>query len=168
VEPVAAVVVLLLVLPMLMVLGWVFLLFLAGVCGNSPQRLRKTFRCPWRRRVVTADFLVPAGAEHPADVIRCTAFPVPERIRCDKGCRELADVGSEVSRALFPRWSLIAGGLAMAERSGPDGDVRRDQPRRDADRRRGQDVRTHTPPSIEELAPVEPCGFYPWRRPPPP
>jgi hypothetical protein len=167
---------------MLVVLGWVFLLFLAGACGNSPQQLRKTFRCPWRQRVVTADFLVPAGAEHPADVTRCTAFHVPERISCDKACRELAEVGSEVSRALFPRWSLIADGLAMAERSGPDGDMLRDEPRRDADRRRRQDVRAHTvreplegtrpseivPASIEELAAVEPCGFYPWRRPPPP
>ena len=145
----ATVVVLLLVAPVLVVLAWVFLLFVAGVLGTARQRLRKTFLCPWRRRVVTADFVVLAGAEHPADVTRCTAFEDPARITCTKPCRELAEVRSEVSRGLFPRWSLIADGTAMADAGG-----RHDPP--------GDPAVLPTAP----LAQVEPCGFYPWRRPP--
>ena len=159
-EPLATVVLLLLVVPVLMVMGWVFLLFLAGACGNSPQRLRKTFLCPWRRRVVTVDFVVPAGAEHPAAVTRCTAFHRPEQIGCDAACRELAVVRSTVSAGLFPRWSLIADGLSMAER-----DARAPAVREPLNAARRSEMGLS---DLAQLAPMEPCGFYPWRRPPPP
>lgn len=61
-------------------------------------------------KVVTADFLVPEGAPHPSEVRSCTAFRNPEQVTCKKGCRELADVRWGLSRAVFPRWALIANG----------------------------------------------------------
>jgi hypothetical protein len=107
----AMIVVILLVGPLLLI-GAVGLLFLAtGILPGTPRRVRETFRCPWTRRVVTADFVVPDGAAHPSEVASCTAFPDPERITCKKPCREVADARWGLSRAVFPRWALTAGGL---------------------------------------------------------
>jgi hypothetical protein len=77
----------------------------------STTRVRETFRCPWTRKVVTVDFLVPDGASHPSDVVSCTAFPNPEEVTCKKPCRDFAETTSGPSRAIFPRWALTAGGL---------------------------------------------------------
>lgn len=106
----ALMVVLLLVVPLLVIGVGGVLFVLAEVLPNSSRRERKTFACPWTRRVVTADFVVPEGAPHPSEVVSCTAFAEPERITCKKPCRELAETRWAVSRGAFPRWALTANG----------------------------------------------------------
>lgn len=110
-ERLASLVVLLLVGPLLLI-GVVGLLFLsAAIIPSSLRRVRETFWCPWKRRVVTADFLVPERAAYPLGVASCTGFPDPKRITCQKACRELAEVRWGLSRGVFPRWALISGGV---------------------------------------------------------
>lgn len=95
----------------LLVIGAVGLVLLAtSIFPSGPRQLRETFWCPWTRRVVTVDFLVREGATHPSEVTSCTVFPNPEPITCKKPCRELAEVRWGLSRAVFPRWALTAGG----------------------------------------------------------
>ena len=108
---VSTMVVILLVGPLLLIGAAGLLLIVAAISPSRPRRMRETFRCPWTHRVVTADFLVPEGAVRPLDVVSCTAFPNPERVVCTKPCRELAEVRWGLSRAVFPRWALIADGL---------------------------------------------------------
>ncbi len=110
-EVLAGVILLLVVAPLLILGAVGFLLLVAPILPTAPRRVRETFHCPWTRRVVTADFLVPEGAEHPAEVASCTAFPDPGRVACKKACRELAEVRWGPSRGVFPRWALTAGGL---------------------------------------------------------
>ena len=95
-------VVFLLVGPPTVIAAGLLLLFAAGVAPRTPYRVRTRFPCPWTGRVVTADFVVPAAAEHPSDVLSCTAFADPKRITCHRPCRELADVRWAASRGLFP------------------------------------------------------------------
>lgn len=103
-------VVLLLIGPLLLILVAGLLLVLAAILPSVPRQVRQTFWCPWKRRMVTADFLVSEGAAHPSEVVRCTAFRDPEQITCKKQCRELIRVRTGLSRGTFPRWALIAGG----------------------------------------------------------
>lgn len=110
-ELVAAFVVVLLVGPLLLIGAAALLLLATAIFPSSPRRIRETFHCPWTGRVVTADFLVPEGAPHPSDVVSCSAFSNPEQVMCTKPCRELAEVRWGLSRAVFPRWALIADGL---------------------------------------------------------
>ncbi|MBI4590223.1 MAG: hypothetical protein HY725_15425 [Candidatus Rokubacteria bacterium] len=110
-ELVGTMVVVLLVGPLLLIGATGLLLLAAAVFPSTPRRVRETFRCPVTKRVVTADFTVPEGAEHPAEVTSCTAFPNRARITCKKDCREFAEVRWGLSRAVFPRWALTAGGL---------------------------------------------------------
>jgi len=109
---VATMVVILLVGPLLLIGAAGLLLIVAAISPSSPRQIRETFRCPWTGRVVTADFLVPEGALHPAEVAACTAFLNPEEITCKKPCRQLAQVRWGLSRGVFPRWALIADGTA--------------------------------------------------------
>ncbi len=103
--------VLVLLMGPLIVIGAVGLLLVAAALfPRGPRQVRETFCCPWTRRVVTADFLVPDGAAHPSEVVSCTAFRNPEQVTCKKGCRELADVHWGLSRAVFPRWAMTADG----------------------------------------------------------
>ena len=103
-------VVLLLVGPPLVFAIGAVLILVAAILPSAPRRLRETFCCPWAGRVVTADFLVPEGAPHPTEVVSCTAFRDPKRVRCGSACRAIADVQWGVSRGVFPRWALTAGG----------------------------------------------------------
>ncbi|MBI4611682.1 MAG: hypothetical protein HY726_22055 [Candidatus Rokubacteria bacterium] len=106
----AALAVLLLVGPLLLI-GLAGLVLLAAVIvPTTPRRLKETFWCPWARRVVTVEFLVPQGAAHPAEVATCSAFPNSERITCKRLCRDAAEVRWGLSRGVFPRWALTAGG----------------------------------------------------------
>src|SRR3972149_6484980 len=58
----------------LLVIGAVGLLVLAAaIFSGSPRRLRETFECPVTGKVVTAEFLVPEGAKHPAGSVRWAA-----------------------------------------------------------------------------------------------
>jgi hypothetical protein len=107
---VGTVVLVLLVGPLLVIGAVGVLLVAAALFPGGARQVRETFRCPWTRRVVTADFLVPDEAAHPSDVVSCTAFRNPEQVTCKKGCRELADVRWGPSRAVFPRWAMTANG----------------------------------------------------------
>lgn len=104
-------VVLLLVGPPVVIVVGGILLLVAAVVPAGPRRLRERFFCPWSRQVVTADFLVPEGAAHPSEVLACSAFPDPERVRCQKACRALAEIRWGLSRGVFPRWALTADGV---------------------------------------------------------
>jgi hypothetical protein len=112
-------VVLLLVGPLLVIGLGGLLLVLATLVPGTSRRVRETFRCPVTGRVVTADFVVREWAPHPSEVASCTAFPDPQLITCTRPCRELADTRWGLSRGVFPRWALIAGGL-VTWRSGAE------------------------------------------------
>ncbi len=107
---VATLVLVLLVAPLLVIAAVGLSLLAAAVLPGTPRRLRETFECPVTGKVVTAEFLVPEGAEHPAEVASCTAFPKRAKIACKKDCREFADVRWGLPRAVFPRWALTANG----------------------------------------------------------
>lgn len=111
----ASMVVLLLIGP-LVLLAVVGLLLLSTALSRAPRRVRETFWCPVKRRMVTADFLVREGAPHPSDVVWCTAFADPEHITCKKRCLEFTDVLRGLSRGVFPRWALISGGTVTWRR----------------------------------------------------
>ena len=115
----AGFVVLLMVAPPLLITAGGLLLFLAGISPRTPHRARTGFRCRWAGRLVTADFLVPAGAAHPSLVVSCTAFRNPERVTCKQPCRELADIRWDISRGLFPGWALTAGGVVKRDEMPP-------------------------------------------------
>jgi len=104
-------VVALLIVPLLLIGVVGLLLIAAGVIPAAPRRVRETFLCPWSKRVVTVDFLVPVGAPRPSEVASCTAFKDPRRVTCPKNCRELVMASFGPSRGVFPRWTLISGGL---------------------------------------------------------
>jgi hypothetical protein len=110
-EFMASFVVLLLLGPLVLMGLVASLVVFAALLPNSGRRVRETFFCPWTRKVVTADFLVPESAAHPSEVASCTAFLDPERVACKKFCREAADVQWGLSRGVFPRWALTAGGV---------------------------------------------------------
>lgn len=117
-------VVVVLVGPLLLIGLVAVLLIVAGIFPSTPRRLTETFWCPWVRRVVTVEFLVPKEATHPSEVVSCTAFPDAERITCRRACREAADVRWGLSRGVFPRWALTAGGAVVwrpASSSAPPG-----------------------------------------------
>ena len=109
-EILAAIVVLALVGPLLVV-GAIGLLFLVAGIVPATRRVRETFRCPVTKRMVTADFLLEERATCPFQVSSCTAFRDPERITCGKACRIFAHADWGPSRGIFPRWALTAGGL---------------------------------------------------------
>lgn len=115
----AGFVVLLMVGPPVLLTAGGLLLFVAGIGGATLRRARTRFHCPWTNRVVTVDFLLPAGSEHPSRVTSCTAFRDPTRVTCKQACRELADVRSGVSLGIFPGWALTAGGPVMWEETTP-------------------------------------------------
>jgi len=104
-------VVALLVIPLLIIAVGGFLLIAAGLIPETPRRARETFLCPWSKRVVTVDFLLPVGAARPSEVASCTAFKDPSRVTCPKDCREMVMASFGVSRGVFPRWALISDGL---------------------------------------------------------
>lgn len=108
----ASLVVLLLLGPLaVMVLGALLLAVFAQFLPASPSLSRASFECPFSRRPVRAAFLSWPGADHPDDVLSCSAFKEPERIRCKKACLALAHTAS-LGTPMVPRFSLVAGGVA--------------------------------------------------------
>jgi hypothetical protein len=91
--------------------GAVALLWASSLVSKDFAVSRTGFYCPFRKQRVTADFLTEAGSDHPSDVLSCSAFTKPRNVRCEKACRDLAEIHS-VSASLLPRFSLIAGGTA--------------------------------------------------------
>jgi hypothetical protein len=103
--------VLIVVVPVGVYFGAVALLWASSLVSEGSARSRTRFFCPFKKRAVTADFLTEAGSDHPSDVLSCSAFAEPARVRCGKACLGLAETHS-VSTSLLPRYSLIAGGTA--------------------------------------------------------
>ena len=120
-EFVAGLVVFMLIVPLVLIVVTGVLLLVAALFPGSPRRIRETFRCPVTKGVVTADFLVPEGAAHPAEVVSCTAFPDPEKVTCKRPCRAFADVTWGLTRGVFPRWALTSGGLVTWRNTWADG-----------------------------------------------
>ncbi len=90
--------------------GIVALVVLGHSLPVSPTVARSSFVCPFSKRRVTAEFLSWPRSDRPTDVLSCTAFGDPHRIRCHKGCLGLAETGWAPS-PMVPRFALIAGGV---------------------------------------------------------
>ncbi len=101
--------VLVLVSPLLMLGVTIFILApLAHLAPRPTMIARNTFDCPISRRRVSVEFLTSPDATRPSDVHACSVFP-DGRVRCEKGCRDLAEATWAPSPAV-PRFALIAGG----------------------------------------------------------
>jgi hypothetical protein len=110
---VASLVLFLLVVPLAVAVGSVFLLGAAGwAFSGSPSVARTRFYCPFSTRWVTAEFLARSGAAQPADVISCSRFTHDGDVRCEKGCLNLVETGWTAS-AFLPRYALLSGGVAQ-------------------------------------------------------
>jgi hypothetical protein len=94
--------------------GAIGLLWASSLFSGSSALSRVGFYCPFKKQRVTADFVTGAEEDRPSDVLSCSAFAEPDRVRCRKACLGLAETHG-VSTALLPRYSLIAGGTAYRE-----------------------------------------------------
>ena len=109
---VAALVVVLLVVPMVLAVSAVVLLGAAGwMSYRSPSVGRAAFRCPYSRRRVTAAFLTSPGSERPSDVVSCSRFGDGRAVTCKKGCLHLVETGWSAS-PMEPRFALLSGDVA--------------------------------------------------------
>lgn len=98
--------------PLLMLLLTAFVLVpLAHLSPRAAAVARASFKCPVTKRRVSAAFVTAPGAEHPSDVLTCSAFP-GGAVTCAKGCLEHADTAWEPS-PMTPRYALIADGTAV-------------------------------------------------------
>ena len=67
---------------------------LLGVLAAGPRLFRGTrlmtdgFRCPFRERVVSVDFVETVWEGARVDVSRCSAFTPPTAVTCEKRCLE--------------------------------------------------------------------------------
>jgi len=110
----ASLVLFLLVVPLVVAVGSVFLLGAAGwAFSGSPSVARTGVYCPFSMRRVTAAFLTRPGAAQPADVISCSRFTHDGDVRCEKSCLNLVESGWTAS-ALMPRYALLSGGRSAA------------------------------------------------------
>jgi len=110
---VASLVLFLLVVPLVVAVGSVFLLGAAGwAFSGSPSVARTGFYCPFSTRRVTAAFLTRPASVQPADVISCSRFTHEGDVRCEKGCLNLVETGWTAS-PLAPRYALLSGGVAQ-------------------------------------------------------
>jgi hypothetical protein len=110
---VASLLLFLLVVPLVVAVGSVFLLGAAGwAFSGSPSVARVGFYCPFSKRRATATFLTRPGSARPADVVSCSRFTHKSGIRCQKGCLGLVETGWTPS-PLVPRYALLSGGVAQ-------------------------------------------------------
>lgn len=106
----AALGLLVLLLPLVMLLGTVFVLVpLAHLAPPPTMVARATFDCPYSRRRVSATFLTVPGRRTPGDVVACSLFP--GGIQCRKSCLGLAATHWAPSPMVPPR-ALLADGVA--------------------------------------------------------
>ena len=97
--------------PLLMLGVTIFILVpLAHLAPRPTMIARSTLDCPFSRRRADVDFLISPDAARPADVHACSVFP-DGRVRCEKGCRDLAVAAWAPSPAV-PRFALLADGTA--------------------------------------------------------
>jgi len=109
---VAALVMILLVVPAVAAVGSVFLLGAAGwMSYASPSLARTSFYCPFSKRSVMAAFVTKPGSGQPSDVVACSLFQGGRAITCQKGCVPLAETGWSAS-AMEPRYALLSGDVA--------------------------------------------------------
>lgn len=95
--------------PVLLALTIVVLLALGLWLPDRPRLVRTTFWCPYARRTVTVEFLVPAAAGHPSVVRTCTAFRDPRGVVCPQRCRGLAEVQWLPPAGVCARWAVGPG-----------------------------------------------------------
>lgn len=116
---IAALVLILLVLPAVVAVGSVFLLGAAGwISLGSPSVGRTAFRCPVSGRRVSAAFLTLPGTEQPSDIVSCSRFKNGRAITCGKDCLPLAASGWGAS-PMAPRYALLSGDVAFRPIAGP-------------------------------------------------
>jgi hypothetical protein len=110
----AAVVVLLVFGPLLVIVPGILILSAIGLLSSrgAPRIVTKVFPCPFKRRRVRAEFLIAPGAAHPSSVTSCSAFRDPKNVTCAKRCLELADVRWTPPTGVFARWALTSDGVA--------------------------------------------------------
>jgi hypothetical protein len=84
---------------------------LAHLAPAPPSVSRASFECPFTKRRVSAAFLIPAGSEHPSDVLECSRFGKGP-VTCEKGCMALA-VAGRMPSPMVPRYSLVSDGEAF-------------------------------------------------------
>lgn len=87
------------------------LVALAHLMPSPPVIARTSFICPVTRRRVNAAFLTTEPATHPVDIVSCSAFSTPERVRCAKACLDAASAVWTPS-PMTARYALLAGGEA--------------------------------------------------------
>ena len=87
------------------------LVALAHLMPSPPVVARTAFTCPVTRRRVTVAFLTREPASRPVDIVSCSLFPNPERVRCGKVCLESASTVWTPS-PMTARYALLAGGEA--------------------------------------------------------
>lgn len=102
-----------LLLPLIALLGTIFILVpLAHLLPPPAMVARTSFDCPFSKRRVSVAFLTSPSAEQPSDVLACSLFSDGGGIRCKKGCLGLAHTGWTPS-PVVPRFALLAGGEAL-------------------------------------------------------
>jgi hypothetical protein len=115
---VAALVLILLVVPVVAAVGSVVLLGAVGWFSYaSPSQATARFYCPFSKRSVMAAFLTRPGSEHPSDVVSCSLFQDDRAITCQKGCVRLAETGWSAS-PMEPRYALLSGDVAYRPLAG--------------------------------------------------
>ncbi len=102
----------LLLVPPAVLISMVLLLWLSHYfLPAGPTVARASFDCPFSKRRASVEYLIPTGSDWPSDVLSCSVFPMPEHIRCKKGCLSMAEVGRAPS-PMMPRYALLSGGVA--------------------------------------------------------
>lgn len=110
---VAGMVLVLVLAPVVLLLGTLFVLVpLAHLAPAPPTVARASFDCPFSERRVSVAFLTTPGADRPSDVVSCSLFD--DGVRCHKGCLELTQAAWRPS-ALCARYALLADGEAHRE-----------------------------------------------------
>ena len=108
-----ALVVLVVVLPFALLLAAVALMGFAGHFGpGRPIISRVTFDCPFSKRQASVEFLTAFGSDQTTDVLSCSVFADPRRVRCKKDCVKLAVAGWSPPLTM-PRYALLADGVAL-------------------------------------------------------
>lgn len=106
------------------VLLFFLLVALAHLMPAPSTVARASFTCPLSRRRVNVAFLTTPGADQPVDVVSCSAFPDPERVRCAKGCLGWARSAWNAS-PMVARYALLAGGESYRGAGGQSEDDER-------------------------------------------
>ena len=99
--------------PLVVLLGWLVLFGVVGhLVRSGPVVSRTTFDCAFSKRRASVEFLGDEASGHPTDVLSCSVFaPRPYHVRCEKACLGLAETRWAQS-PMMPRYALLSGGVA--------------------------------------------------------